>query len=289
MAKRIATSLPTLLVASPRAMPRARLKKKSQDGKEESFARALVDVATPVADSSYVTRAVARPTRPTLSPSPTPRRLRLRTRCFYCNWIPRSPAPSFHTSLFIPPRRPLAGVASLFSSPTYSFRVLRSPLLSSSLIRFLPYPLLLFLLLSSPLLSLSSSLPLCFFLFFFFFFVKSSLEYCAFACFFSVSRLFLSLFLACLSRYTFLPSSPLGVFPSLTLSSWLRLYPGVWNTLLEHTFLLLRPRLAARFYITSFALLHAPHTASQPSPRLIKAMPPWSPNYKMAGATTWRP
>lgn len=32
----------------------------------------IVDVATPVADSSYVTRAVARPTSRPLSPSPTP-------------------------------------------------------------------------------------------------------------------------------------------------------------------------------------------------------------------------
>lgn len=130
-------------------------------------------------------------------------------------------------SLYLSALRSLSSsLASLFTSPAYSFRMLRSPLLSSSLIRFLPYPLLLFLLLSSSLLSLSSSLPFYFFLFFFsffFFFVPRSsvsLERCAFACFFSASRLSLSLslFLACLSRGTRFCRPRFSVFSPLLLS-----------------------------------------------------------------------
>lgn len=119
----------------------------------------------------------------------------------------------------------LARVASLFSSLEYSFRVLRSPLLSSSLIRFLPYPLLLFLLLRFFLLFLpfissssSSSFSSC---------RGVSLERCAFARFFSGLLVSPPFFLVsrgtCFCRPRLSVSSPLP----RSLSSWLRLCPGV--------------------------------------------------------------
>lgn len=63
----------TLLECIGRCATRLRSRSgRAKKSREEAFARALVDVATPVADSSYVTRAVARPTSRPLSPSPTP-------------------------------------------------------------------------------------------------------------------------------------------------------------------------------------------------------------------------
>lgn len=222
------------------------------------------------------------------SPSPTPRHLRLRTRCFYCNWIPLGfpvlffplhPCPGF--SLYPFALLALSSLFSFFSSFLHS---------SFSLSHF---PSVFFPRVALNLSSLSSFIGFLYIRFFSsFYHIYLSLFLCpsvsssSFSSCHEVLHLFGALYLFLLNFSFLSPSifysvhvllsslfcvvlclffSPLG-FVSLCL--------GVWNTLLEHTFLLLRPRLAVCFYITSLALARSAHCAArtdEPSLRLIKA------------------
>lgn len=261
----------------------------------------IVDVATPVADSSYVTRAVARPTSRPLSPSPTPSPSKITATMLL---LQLNPSPTLRplyqllSSLYLTssaPARPLLVFSfSFFLAPILHIYPFRSLLHHPRL-----HPHLYFLLSSFPCFSIIVLLFAFFSVFsiiFLYYYHVYPHHYCHYYYYYSslscssFFNLLISLFYSCLLA----PSASLR--PLASSSSFpaprMKYFPGAHAFLPLHSLFL--SRLTTRFYYTArFAstlipsrLLFPPRALSIPlggslflparserASQLIKAMP----------------